>query len=917
MSQVPVSADVAAALGDPEFAREAAMRPSILISVGTLTVRWANEAALALFGAADPEQMTTRIAAGSEPGAKRFRQLAGLLRPDAPARTERLRFQIDGRFEALAWRIQRLPSDALLAASLVDSPIVPQPGDLQPGQDQLQETAGAAVTNASGAPASADGANPNAPARPPMGVRPLRFVWRTNAENRLSEVSAPFCATLGCRSEDLLGEDLGELADRLGVDPDRRLAGALASRATWADIRVLWPTADAMAAFPVRLGAAPAFGPDRTFGGWRGFGLIDVAAPQQPTRARQEDPPQDPQKSDETFTRSLQDAAGFAFASNVVALRRPQSSHSTPDEDAAGRNSSAGGDASAKAPERRPSLTNDEQLAFREIALALGARPATTEEQNPHTKPVPVALTQEGLRAVDGMPGKQEGAEETRGASTQTIVPVELGDPQPSSAEAFKELLELSSLGMFVQRGRDVLWANRAFLAIVGCEDLDQLQRSESLLSLTGAGPETFWREISAPTPSGEPILLEAVSHPIDWFGQIAALALVRRTAPGDRQRFLEAELRQRDAEARELHSILDTATDGVAVLDAEGRLISLNRAGEALFGCDQNQAVGEPFTALLAPESHAAALDYFQKVASNGVGSLLNDGQEIVGRARRGGAIPIFMTLGRANASGGAKFCAVLRDMTAWKKVEHELKEARSEAERASALKSDFLAKVSHEIRTPLNAILGFAEVIIDERFGPVGNERYRDYLKDIHASGTHVMSLVNDLLDLSKIEAGKMELNFDSVDANKIVSECVSIMQPQANSERVIVRLSTAPRLPHVMADERSLRQIVLNLLSNAVKFNEPGGQVIVSTALTDAGHAVIRIRDTGIGMSDTELVTALEPFRQVQTSRQTSGTGLGLPLTKALVEANRASFTVKSKKAEGTLVEVTFPPVRVMAE
>ena len=254
---------------------------------------------------------------------------------------------------------------------------------------------------------------------------------------------------------------------------------------------------------------------------------------------------------------------------------------------------------------------------------------------------------------------------------------------------------------------------------------------------------------------------------------------------------------------------------------------------------------------------------------------------------------------------------------MTHWKKVEEELKQARQEAERTSALKSDFLAKVSHEIRTPLNAIMGFAEVIMEERFGPIGNERYRDYLRDIHTSGAHVISLVNDLLDLSKIEAGKIDLQFVSVDVNRAISEAVGIMQPQANQARIIMRLSLAPHLPKIVADERSLRQILLNLLSNAVKFNEPGGQVIISSALTDTGNAVIRIRDTGIGMSDKDIETALEPFRQLATSRQTNGTGLGLPLTKALVEANRAFFTIKSKKDEGTFVEVAFPPARVLAE
>jgi signal transduction histidine kinase len=170
--------------------------------------------------------------------------------------------------------------------------------------------------------------------------------------------------------------------------------------------------------------------------------------------------------------------------------------------------------------------------------------------------------------------------------------------------------------------------------------------------------------------------------------------------------------------------------------------------------------------------------------------------------------------------------------------------------------------------------------------------------------------MSLVNDLLDLSKIEAGKADLHFAPIDANLVIQECLALMQPQAANERVIMRLSLAEKLPRVVADERSLRQIMLNLMSNAVKFNEPGGQVIVSTALNDSGKAVIRVRDTGVGMSEGEIATALEPFRQVGETRRTDGTGLGLPLTKALAEANRAQFSIKSGKEQGTLVELAFP-------
>jgi signal transduction histidine kinase len=184
------------------------------------------------------------------------------------------------------------------------------------------------------------------------------------------------------------------------------------------------------------------------------------------------------------------------------------------------------------------------------------------------------------------------------------------------------------------------------------------------------------------------------------------------------------------------------------------------------------------------------------------------------------------------------------------------------------------------------------------------------------MHASGEHVLSLVNDLLDLSKIEAGKMELEFDRVDANAVITECAAIMQAQANKARIVMRLSLSERLPPVRADARSLKQILLNLLSNAVKFNEPGGQVIVSSALTDSGHVVIRVKDTGIGMSDEDVQTALEPFKQVAISHKRPGTGLGLPLTKALIEANQASFTIRSRKNEGTLIEIAFPPPQVLA-
>ena len=373
--------------------------------------------------------------------------------------------------------------------------------------------------------------------------------------------------------------------------------------------------------------------------------------------------------------------------------------------------------------------------------------------------------------------------------------------------------------------------------------------------------------------------------------------------------------LNRAQADLAELGSILDTATDGVILLDRKGCMLSANRSAHALFGYDPHELIGRAFSKLFAAESVEGAYGYLDGATRDGTTSLLNSGREVIGRVRQGGVIPLFMTVGRIGDRTD-KLCVVFRDITQWKKAEDELTEAKRQAEKASSAKSDFLAKISHEIRTPLNAIIGFSEVMMEERFGPIGNERYREYIKDIHASGGHLLSLINDLLDLSKIEAGKLELTFTSVALNDVTQQCVAIMQPQASRERIIIRTSLPPALPQVVADARSVRQILLNLLSNSIKFTGAGGQVIVSTALNDNGDVVLRVRDTGIGMSDKDLVIALEPFRQLTTSARWGGTGLGLPLTKALAEANRASFHVKSAPRAGTLVEIAFPASRVLA-
>jgi signal transduction histidine kinase len=231
-----------------------------------------------------------------------------------------------------------------------------------------------------------------------------------------------------------------------------------------------------------------------------------------------------------------------------------------------------------------------------------------------------------------------------------------------------------------------------------------------------------------------------------------------------------------------------------------------------------------------------------------------------------------------------------------------------------AAASRLEFLAKVSHEVRTPLNSILGFAELMLQERFGPIGNRRYKGYVEDIHQSGLYALSLLNDLLDISKIEAGKFELNFTAVDVGEIVEDCAASLQPLAKRARIVLRTSLAPDLPTAVADPRRLKQVLLNLLTNAIKFTNEGGQVIVSGSMVD-GELRLRVRDNGVGMTKDEIAFAMQPFHQLDTApRKQTGTGLGLPVTKALVDANRARLVLTSEPQIGTSADVIFPAERL---
>lgn len=247
------------------------------------------------------------------------------------------------------------------------------------------------------------------------------------------------------------------------------------------------------------------------------------------------------------------------------------------------------------------------------------------------------------------------------------------------------------------------------------------------------------------------------------------------------------------------------------------------------------------------------------------------------------------------------------------------DLGRARDKADAANAAKSAFLATMSHELRTPLNAIIGFAELIRDELAGDIGDQKYCDYASDIHSSGQHLLALINDILDVSKAEAGKLEISDEIVDVFESTQSCIRLCQARADSTGAALVDEMSPDLPLLRADRRRLKQILINLITNALKFTGGAGTVTIRGFINEAGWMVIEVKDSGIGMTEQELDKALEPFGQVDTAinRRHPGTGLGLPLTKSMVEVHGGRLVIESRVGEGTLVRTLFPSHRVITD
>ncbi|MFQ5347691.1 MAG: PAS domain-containing sensor histidine kinase, partial [Rhodothalassiaceae bacterium] len=340
----------------------------------------------------------------------------------------------------------------------------------------------------------------------------------------------------------------------------------------------------------------------------------------------------------------------------------------------------------------------------------------------------------------------------------------------------------------------------------------------------------------------------------------------------------------------------------------SDGTFRFVNDAFLTTMGFAREEVIGRNSKQLRLWKNREQRRDLVQRLAKEGIVHNF----ECQMRRSDGTILDMAMSVTTLPYLGEDYLLLVGRDMTEYNRQQRELRRSKEAAEAANRTKSEFLANISHELRTPLNAIIGFSELMQRETLGPLGHEHYRGYCADILDAGRHLLAIINDILDLSKLEAGRLTVERERVSIDEIFEPCVRLVSDRAEKAGLELRVEAATEAGPVLGDIRRLRQVMLNLLSNAVKFTPAGGRVVIGAVAEDRERTRLFVSDTGIGMSEAELEKALTPFGQIDSSlaRRYEGAGLGLPLVKALVEMQGGRFVLESAPGAGTCASAILP-------
>jgi len=372
---------------------------------------------------------------------------------------------------------------------------------------------------------------------------------------------------------------------------------------------------------------------------------------------------------------------------------------------------------------------------------------------------------------------------------------------------------------------------------------------------------------------------------------------------------------RERDDAMSLLASIFELSEVGILITDHNARIIRVNDSFVRIYGWDKDELIGTKLETLVTPDERQNVKESHDHSIESGEGH--NGEMKLI--KKDGGIASVLYSASMLELSQKRRFQVItIMDISLRKQMEISLRVAKEQADNANRAKSTFLANMSHELRTPLNAIIGFSEMIFGEAFGPIGHKKYKEYLGDIVSSARHLLDIINEVLDMSKIEAGRIELHEHEMDLSSMISSVVRMMDSKIFASDLSIETNIEDSLPHLMADERLMRQSLINIVSNAVKFSGEGTVIKISAGLNAQGDLQIVVKDQGHGIPKEKIAHVLEPFGQVAESVENPnerGTGLGLPLAKAMIELHGGSFQIESDIGKGTTVRLLLPKSRLL--